>query len=128
MPCELLEFSSHGVLLHFSFSRMSSAVMPDANSFFSTASASAYFASSAAFCSALAFFSSILATFFSTDFSSDFLVFRLVFFSSISFWIASSLCGKSLDNGLLLRNLRCKVGFGAVLASFGSGHICAPPN
>lgn len=28
MPCELLEFSSHGVS-YFSFSRISSAVMPD---------------------------------------------------------------------------------------------------
>lgn len=31
MPCELLEFSPHGVLLYFSFSRISSAVIPDAN-------------------------------------------------------------------------------------------------
>jgi len=29
MPCELLEFSPHGVLLYFRFSRISSAVMPD---------------------------------------------------------------------------------------------------
>lgn len=31
MPCELLEFSPHGVLLYFSFSRISSAVILDAN-------------------------------------------------------------------------------------------------
>ena len=29
MPCELLEFSPHGVLLYFSFSRISSAVISD---------------------------------------------------------------------------------------------------
>lgn len=34
MPCELLEFSPHGILLYFSFSRISSAVIPDASSFF----------------------------------------------------------------------------------------------
>ena len=42
MPCELLEFSPHGILLYFSFSRISSAVIPDASSFFSTASASTF--------------------------------------------------------------------------------------
>ena len=49
MPCELLEFSPHGVLLYFSFLRTSSAVMPDASSFFSTASVSTFLATSAAF-------------------------------------------------------------------------------
>lgn len=73
------------ILIYFSFSRISSALIPLASSFFSTASASAFFASS----SALAFLASNLATSFSADFSSDFLVFRLAFFSSISFWIAS---------------------------------------
>ena len=42
-------WSSHGVLLYFSFLRTSSAVMPDASSFFSTASVSTFLATSAAF-------------------------------------------------------------------------------
>ena len=65
MLCELSEFSPHGISLYFSFSRISSAVMPDASSFFSTASASTFLAASAAFASAAAFLASSFAIFFS---------------------------------------------------------------
>ena len=65
MPCELLEFSPHGVLLYFRFSRISSAVMPDDSSFFSTASASTFLATSAAFASAATFLASSFAISFS---------------------------------------------------------------
>ena len=53
-------------LYYFNFSRISSALMPPASSFLTTASASDFFASSAAFCSAFAFFASSLAISFST--------------------------------------------------------------
>lgn len=61
--------------VYFSFARISSALTPLASSFLTTASASAFFASSAALASAFAFFASSLATSFSADFSSDSLVF-----------------------------------------------------
>ena len=78
-PCELLEFSPHGVLLYFSFSRISSAVIPDASSFFSTASASTFLAASAALASAFAFFASRAATSFSAFFRAAFFSFRSAF-------------------------------------------------
>ena len=72
MPCELLEFSPHGILLYFSFSRISSAVIPDASSFFSTASASTFLAASAAFASVAAFLASSFAISFSVRLISAF--------------------------------------------------------
>ena len=83
MPCELLEFSPHGILLYFSFSRISSAVIPDASSFFSTASASTFLAASAAFASAAAFLVSSFAISFSTFFKANFFSFRSAFRVSI---------------------------------------------
>ena len=68
---------------HFNFARISSALTPLANSFFSTSSASAFFADSAALVSALTFLASILAISLSIDFSSAFLVFRSAFSASI---------------------------------------------
>ena len=68
---------------HFNFARISSALTPLANSFFSTSSASAFFADSAALVSALTFLASILAISLSMDFSSAFLVFRSAFKVSI---------------------------------------------
>ena len=64
-PCELLEFSPHGILIYFSFSRISSAVIPDVSSFFSIASASTFLAASAAFASSVAFLASSFAISFS---------------------------------------------------------------
>lgn len=77
MPCELLDFSPHGILLYFSFSRISSAVIPDASSFFSTASASTFLAASAAFASAATFLASSFAISFSVCLISAFCGFRL---------------------------------------------------
>jgi len=54
------------VLVYFSFSRISSALIPLANILLTTLSASAFFASSAALASALAFLASSLAISFST--------------------------------------------------------------
>lgn len=92
LPCESLEFSiSTRRRLYFSFSRISSALMPPASSFLTTASASYFFCFFRYFlCSVFAFFASSLANSFLADFSSDFLAFRSAFFSSISFWIAST--------------------------------------
>lgn len=74
IPCELLEFSLStrilfflGFLVYFSFSRISSALIPLASNFFSTASASVFLASSAALASAFAFFASKDATSFSAS-------------------------------------------------------------
>ncbi|MDD6594877.1 MAG: hypothetical protein PUE92_02375, partial [Catenibacterium mitsuokai] len=53
-----------GFLGYFSLARISSALMPLASSFFSTASASVFLASSAALASAFAFFASKDATSF----------------------------------------------------------------
>ena len=64
---------------YFSFSRISSALMPLASSFFSTASASVFFASSAALASAFAFFDSRDATSFSAFFRAVFFSFRSAF-------------------------------------------------
>lgn len=55
-----LRLSITGFSCYFSFSRISSALMPSASSFFRTDSASVFFASSAALASALAFFASSL--------------------------------------------------------------------
>lgn len=68
---------------YFSFSRISSALVPLASSFFNALSASAFLASSAAFASAFAFFASKDATSFSAFFRAVFLSFRSVFKVSI---------------------------------------------
>lgn len=56
----------HGIIIfswgYFSFSRISSALIPPANSFLTTLSASAFFASSAALASAFVFFAQRAAT------------------------------------------------------------------
>ena len=88
-PCELLEFSPHGVLPYFSFSRISYAVMPDASSFFSTASASTFLTASAAFASAAAFLASSFAIFFSVCLISAFCGFRLSLRDFISVFSSS---------------------------------------
>ena len=72
---------------YFSFSRISSALMPLASSFFSTLSASAFLASSAALASAFAFFASKDATSFWTFFRTVFFSFSVFFCSSIAFWM-----------------------------------------
>lgn len=64
------------VLVYFSFSRISSALMPLANNFLTTLSASAFLASSA---SAFAFFASRDATSFSVFFKADFFSFKSAF-------------------------------------------------
>ena len=75
MPCELLVFSlftRHLFFLsscYFSFSRISSALIPLASNFLSTASASSFLASSAALASAFVFFASKEASSFSAFFS-----------------------------------------------------------
>ena len=85
IPCELLEFSlstRHLFFLgscYFSFSRISSALIPLASNFFSTASASVFLASSAALASAFAFFASKDATSFSAFFRAVFFSFRSAF-------------------------------------------------
>ena len=133
-PCELLEFSLSTrhlfflVLVYFSFSRISSALIPLASNFFSTLSASAFFASSAALASAFAFFASRDATSFSAFFRAAFFSFSVFFCSSIAFWMdAISVFSIQRCNSLLLLcNLGCvafgDIGFWTVLASFGSGH------
>ena len=68
-----------GFSCYFSFSRISSALMPSASSFFRTDSASAFFASSAALASALAFFASSVTTSFSAFFRAIFFSFRSAF-------------------------------------------------
>ena len=72
---------------HFSFARISSALTPLASSFFSTSSASAFFADSAALVSALTFLASILAISLSIDFSSAFLAFRSAFSAYSQCWM-----------------------------------------
>ena len=85
IPCELLEFSLSTrhlffwFLFYFSFSRISSALMPLANNFLTTLSASAFLASSAALASAFAFFVSSVATSFSTFFRAAFFSFKSAF-------------------------------------------------
>ena len=76
-----------GFSCYFSFSRISSALMPPANNFLTTLSASAFFASSAALASAFAFFASRDATSFSAFFRADFFSFSVFFCYSIAFWM-----------------------------------------
>ena len=64
---------------YFSFSRISSALIPLANNFLTTLSASTFLASSAALASAFAFFASKDATSFSAFFKADFFSFRSAF-------------------------------------------------
>ena len=104
------------ILNHFSFARISSALTPLASSFFSTSSASAFFADSAALVSALTFLASILAISLSIDFSSAFLVFRSAFSASIlAVMDAISAAAASFAD--------CFYGLVLVLASFGTGHM-----
>lgn len=70
---------THGILLYFSFSRISSAVIPLASSFFSTVSASTFLAASAAFASAAAFLASSLVSSFWAALSAVFFSFRSAF-------------------------------------------------
>ena len=99
--------------------------MPLASSFLSTASASAFFASSAAFASAFAFFASRDATFFSAFFKADFFSFKSIFKVSMLAVMDAILVFREANSLLLLRNLGCVVGmgsFGTVFADFCSGH------
>ena len=64
------------VLVYFSFSRISPALIPLASSFFSTASASVFLASSAVLASAFAFF----AFSFLNDFSASFDILKIIVF------------------------------------------------
>ena len=82
-PFPLLQQLVQFIILHYwSFARISSAVIPLASSFFSTSSASPFFASSAAFASAAAFLFSALASSLVAAFNSAFLAFSCVFRSS----------------------------------------------
>ena len=128
MPCELLVFSlftRHLFFLsscYFSFSRISSALIPLASNFLSTASASSFFASSAALASAFVFFASKEASSFSAFFSDTFFAFRAFFCSSIAFWMYAISVVKVVICSCFFRYLGCVViSFGTIFTAFRSG-------
>ena len=120
--CQVISFRFF--LFYFSFSRISSALIPLASSFLTTLSASAFFDSSAALASAFAFFASKEVSSFSAFFSDVFFSFRSAFQSIDICGYGSDLCVQGRDGFLHLCNLRCVVGigFGTVFATFRSGH------
>ena len=129
-----MDFLSHTVMcvlrFYFGFSRISSVLMPLASSFFSTALASAFLASSAALASAFAFFASRDATSFSTFFRTVSFSFRSAFKVSMLAVDGCNLSIQRRNNLLLLRNLGSVVfsdiGFGTIFATFRSEHKYIP--
>ena len=118
------------VLVYFSFSRISSALIPPASSFFTTASASVFLASSAALASAFAFFASRDATSFSAFFRAVFFSFKSAFKVSMFGSDGCDLSSQGSDRFPLLCNPGSKIGLkdcffgvlGTVFAAFRSGH------
>lgn len=121
IPCELLVFSlstRHLFFLgscYFSFSVISSALIPLASSFLSTASTSSFLTSSATLASNFAFFAFKEASSFSA--------FRTFFCSSVAFWMDTISVVKAVICSCFFRYLGCVViSFGTIFAAFRSGH------
>ena len=112
--------------IYFSFSRISSALIPLANSFFTRFSASFFFATSAAFWSAVAFLDSSFVSSFWADLRAVFFFFRSTFsVSMLAVMEVISAVREAMDSCFFC-DLGCEVGgdLRFILAAFGSGHKC----